>query len=242
MVKTAVIVAAGLGSRLKERTKLIPKGFLELNGKSLIQRSVDNLLEAGVEKILIGTGYLNEVYDEFASKYDNIVTIKSDRYKTTSSMYTMYNMRDSIDGEFFLLESDLLYEKDALKILNQEEKKDVILASGATLSDDEVFIETDGQGFLVGMSKRPEDLNNINGELVGISKISYEKYREMCDYFQSVMDEKPKIDYEYVMVATSKNGNPFYVKKEEDLAWCEIDDEAHLKRALEKVLPKIEGK
>ena len=44
MITTAVILAAGLGSRLKDRTKLKPKGFLEVEGISLIQRSVDNLL------------------------------------------------------------------------------------------------------------------------------------------------------------------------------------------------------
>ena len=76
MTKSAVILAAGLGSRLKERTKLQPKGFLEVEGISLIQRSVDNLLKSGIEKIYIGTGYLSEVYEEYALGYSQIFCIK----------------------------------------------------------------------------------------------------------------------------------------------------------------------
>ena len=63
MITSAVILAAGLGSRLKERTKLQPKGFLELENKSLIERSINKLISCGIENIYIGTGYLSEVYD-----------------------------------------------------------------------------------------------------------------------------------------------------------------------------------
>ena len=136
MINTAVILAAGLGSRLKNRTKDKPKGFLELEGKSLIERSVDNLLSVGISKIYIGTGYLSEVYDKFSDNYPQIETIKSYKYETTSSMYTLYNMSKVIKDDFLLLESDLLYEIDALNQLIDDETKDVILSSGKTSSND----------------------------------------------------------------------------------------------------------
>jgi 2-aminoethylphosphonate-pyruvate transaminase len=102
MIKTAVILAAGLGSRLKDRTKLKPKGFLEIEGISLIERSIDNILSCGIEKIYIGTGYLSEFYDELSKKYSQIETIKSDKYETTSSMYTLYNMNDNYKNRLIL--------------------------------------------------------------------------------------------------------------------------------------------
>ena len=105
MIQTAVILAAGLGSRLKEKTKLQPKGFLELENNSLIKRSIDNLLSCGIENIYIGTGYLSEVYEKFALDYSGITCIKSDQYKTTSSMYTLYNMKHKLKEDFLLLES-----------------------------------------------------------------------------------------------------------------------------------------
>ncbi len=235
MIKTAVILAGGLGSRLKEKTKLQPKGFLELEGKSLIQRSIDNLLACGVENIFIGTGYLSEVYDKFALDYPQMQCIKSDKFETTSSMYTLFNMRNDIKDDFLLLESDLLYEIDAIKHLINDDKNDIILASGKTNSNDEVYIEANNSN-LVAMSKNKEELGSIYAELVGISKISMDRYKMMCDAFES--QDNAKIDYEYIMVLTSQKID-FYVKKIENLIWCEIDDDNHLQRALRDVLPKI---
>ena len=91
MVKTAVILAAGLGSRLGDRTKEIPKGFVTVGGTSLINRSIEKLLSAGVERVILGTGYLSRFYEELARDNPRIETVKSDRYETTSSMYTLYN-------------------------------------------------------------------------------------------------------------------------------------------------------
>jgi 2-aminoethylphosphonate-pyruvate transaminase len=235
-VQTAVILAGGLGSRLKNKTKLKPKGFLELEDISLIQRSIDNLLSCGIKTIYIGTGYLSEVYENFAKNYKQIECIKSDKFETTSSMYTLYNMRNIIKNDFLLLESDLLYETKAITTLINETNKNIILASGETLSNDEVYIESSKTSELIAMSKNKNNLNSISGELVGISKVSISKYQDMCEAFLN--QDNQKIDYEYIMVQTSKK-EPFYIKKIDDLIWCEIDDSNHLKRAMEKILPKL---
>lgn len=240
-VNTAVILAAGLGSRLKDRTKSIPKGFLELEGVSLIRRSLDQLFAAGIEKVFIGTGYLSEFYQELAERDSRVECIKSDRYESTSSMYTLYNMREKIKTGFLLLESDLLYESRALRELQDDPDGDIILASGMTGSGDEVFIQTDSRSFLQKMSKKREDLQTADAELSGISKLSKERYDLMCRHFEAVMDEMPKVDYEYIFVRTAAD-KPFRVKRIDDLIWCEIDDESHLDRALTKILPRIKEK
>lgn len=237
MIRTAVILAAGLGSRLKEKTKQQPKGFLELDGISLIQRSIDNLLKSGIDTIYIGTGYLSEVYENFASGYPQIICIKSERYEATGSMFTLYNMKGEIKDDFLLLESDLLYEIDALTQLLSDTKEDIILASGKTNSNDEVYIDANKDLNLVNMSKQKDDLGFVYGELVGISKVSQHRYKLMCEAFNK--QDNLKMDYEYIMVKTSKL-EPFYVKKVENLIWCEIDDNSHLQRALVDILPKIE--
>ena len=56
MIKTAVILAAGMGSRIRERAGDRPKGFLLSDEKSIIEHSISKLIEAGVKKIFIGTG------------------------------------------------------------------------------------------------------------------------------------------------------------------------------------------
>lgn len=237
-IETAVFLAAGLGSRLNGLSKGKPKGFLEIDGVSLIQRSVDKLLEAGIKQLYFGTGFASEVYEEFGEKYDAIC-IKNQIYASTGSMYTLYNMQDRITKDFILLEADLLYDKSGLAYLLDDKHADVILASGKTNSGDEVFMELDAKSNLVNLSKDPSVLKSINCELVGISKVSVDTYDKMCVIAESLFSSRPKLDYEHVFVELSKS-QPMYVKKVEDYVWCEIDDESHYKRALEKILPNID--
>jgi 2-aminoethylphosphonate-pyruvate transaminase len=237
MIRTAVILAAGLGSRLKSRTQTMPKGFIEVGGKSLIERSVENLLEAGIEQIIIGTGHVAEYYAKYAANHPQISCCINERYSDTGSMYTLYNLRERVGNDFLLLESDLLYDKAGLEILLQNTHPDVILASGPTHSNDEVFIETNS-GFLVNMSKQAAELKSVAAELVGITKISYPTFERMCAYAEKEFAARPKLDYEYALVGVGKS-IPIHVEIVVDYAWCEIDDENHLRRAETLILPKI---
>jgi 2-aminoethylphosphonate-pyruvate transaminase len=239
-IKTAVILAAGLGSRLKDRTKEKPKAFLEIDGKTLIERSIENLLDHGVTKIIIGTGYLNHFFDDLKSQYPMIQTHRNDDFAKTGSMYTLYNLRHLIDADFLLLEGDLLYEKNALASITEGRQKDIILASGQTDSNDEVYIEADLHWNLVNMSKIPSELSTISGELVGISKISPATFKTMCDYANKRYAKGDyRIHYEDDFVGISNDTN-LHILKIDDLAWCEIDDENHLLRAVNEVYPRIQ--
>lgn len=238
MVETAVILAAGLGSRLKDRTNSKPKGFLVLDKQPIIEESVLKLRACGVKKIFIGTGYLSEVYEEFAERYPDIVCIKNPDFATTGSMYTLYNMKDSIHDDFLLLESDLIYDKSGISTLLKDERKDLILGSGQTNSGDEVYIEVNEKSNLAKMSKKMNELKSIYAELVGISKISVSTFHKMCTFAKDTFEKNPKLDYEYTMVGISNNTD-FFVKKIDDFAWCEIDDEDHLKRAANIIYPRI---
>ena len=240
MIKTAVIVAAGLGSRLKGRTEMQPKGFLEVGGIPLIIRSIGQLREQGIEKIIIGTGYHSEFYEQLARESSDIVCVKSPVYRETSSFYTLYNLRSKVDDDFLLLESDLIYEPRALKELIEDKRDNLVLASGATASEDEVFIEAGPDGHILEMSKKRDALNKVSGELVGISKISREQFLKLCLLAEKDEMLLKKGDYESAIVSLSAT-SPFYMKKVEDLVWAEIDCEAHLERVIEKILPRIEG-
>jgi 2-aminoethylphosphonate-pyruvate transaminase len=236
-IETAVFLAAGLGSRLKGLNNDKPKGFLEIGGKSLIERSVEKLLEAGITKFFFGTGHLDHVYLDFTKAY-NAECIKNEKFADTGSMYTLYNMRNYIKEDFILLEADLYYDKFGLTELITDLHPDAILASDETNSGDEVYIEMDDLDCLVNMSKNPSVLKSIDAELVGISKVSYETYRKMCEKAEKLFPQNPKLDYEYVFVELSKK-EPMFVKKIEDYIWCEIDDEKQYKRAVEEIYPLI---
>ena len=238
MIRQAVIVAGGLGSRFGDRTKLMPKGFIEIEGISMVERSVKKLIEAGIEEIIIGTGHCSEYYDELAKKYHVIRTVRNDNYENTSSMGTLEVCVPYIKGDFILLESDLIYDAVGLKVLQNDNRANVILASGKSNSHDEVYLAADENHILNEVSKNKEIIPNPAGELVGITKISKSCLEKMMEYYKSSPD-LIKLDYESALKYVSVNCEPVYVKKIEYYTWTEIDDESMLNRALTEIYPRI---
>ena len=238
MVNTAVILAAGISARLNDSTAEKPKGFLEIDGKSLIERSLTCLHNHAIENIIIGTGYQSDHYDRLAGRYSGVRTYKCDHYRTTSSFFTLFNMKHLIKDDFLLLESDLIYEKRAISHLLASPDPDIILASGLTHSQDEVFIETAPGQILHRMSKNITDLKSVYGELVGISKISVMAFQRVCKLLEADASLLRSIEYEYALTMLSKT-HPIKIDKIEDLVWAEIDTQEHLERVRTLIYPKL---
>lgn len=238
MIRQAVIVAGGLGSRFGDRTKLMPKGFIEIDGIPMVERSVKKLIEAGIEEIIIGTGHCSEYYDVLAKKYHVIKTVRNDNYANTSSMGTLEVCVPYIKGDFILLESDLIYDAVGLKVLQNDKRANVILASGKSNSHDEVYLAADENYILNEVSKNKDIIPEPAGELVGITKISKSCLEKMMTYYKSSPD-LIKLDYESTLKYVSVNCEPVYVRKIEYYAWTEIDDESMLDRALNEIYPRI---
>lgn len=239
MIQQALIMAGGLGSRLKARTSAMPKGFIEIDGLAIVERSVRKLIAAGIEEIIIGTGHCREWYERLAEKYPLITLVHNPRYADTGSMGTLAYCTPLVKGEALILESDLLYDDIGLFVLVNESRSDVILASGPTDSGDEVWLQTDAGCILQGHSKLKEKLGSPCGELVGITRLSKATLDHMTAYCEAEAQTQPTMEYETAMTYVSGKGNPIAVRTIEHYYWCEIDNEEHLSRAIEKVWPRI---
>lgn len=245
-IKTAVILAAGMGSRLQDITKNeVPKGLIKVNGKTLVERSIEKLRSLGIEKIYIVTGHLSEAYDELAKKNKYIKTIKNRKYKATGSMTSLSILEHELKEDFLLLESDLIYEVYGLIKLINFEQDDCVLLSGKTNSGDECYVEIRDDN-LYKISKHKEEIENVYGELVGISKVSIELYKEMLKQYKNFNIETmeydqriKKYDYENAIFDAAKNRKIGYLKIE-NLIWGEIDDKNHLNRIEKIILPRLE--
>jgi Predicted sugar nucleotidyltransferases len=222
-IKDAVILAAGLGTRFGTFTDKMPKGFIPIAGKAMVIRSIEALIRCGIEHIYIGTGYKQEMYEDLKKIYTEVECCYSPRYAETNSMYTLYNMRDILYGkDFLLLESDIVYEDKALTSLVDDEHESTMLITPVIKFQDQYYVEYDKNHYLTNCSTNKNEIN-YDGELVGIHKISKEFYRMMCSNYSRILEEKPKLGYEYQILSISKL-LPVYVLKLETLKWYEIDD------------------
>lgn len=234
-IKTAVIMAAGLGTRFGQMTEKTPKGFIQFKGEPMVVHSIKTLLSCGINNIIIGTGYKKEVYELLKTEYPQIQCVYSPRYAETNSMYTLYNCREAIGNEdFILLESDLVFEKKAIISLQECIYESAMLITPVTKFQDQYYVEMDENCVLTNCST-DKGVINPNGELVGIHKLSNIFFKRMCAEYAKIVDVKPKLGYEYQLLYMSQHVTPMNVLKVNNLQWYEIDDIEDLKFAEENI-------
>lgn len=241
-VETAVILAAGMGLRLEDLGRRIPKGFLQIGEQPIVEESILRLRAAGVRRVIVITGHLAGHYEGLVQRYPGLVeTTHNPRFAETGSLESLCCIGSTVPGNYLLLESDLIYEQRALTECRDCPHDNVILISGRTQSGDEVYVTSRG-GLLTGMSKRREDLADpVIGELVGISKISPALHAELL---RVAANRRPpggwsRCHYETDGLVAAAPSIPIHVHLVEDLIWSEIDDSSHLARARSRVYPAI---
>ena len=116
-VTTALLLAAGIGSRLYPLTQNEPKCLTIVNAVSILERLISNLNQHGFKRLVVVTGYLeNRIRDFLGNKVGNIAIdyIFSPLYETTNNIYSLWMAREVINEPFLLLESDLVFDESLL--------------------------------------------------------------------------------------------------------------------------------
>lgn len=240
-IHTAVIMAAGMGTRLGDVGQAVPKGFLRLGERPIIEESIERLGQCGIDHILIVTGHLSDYYERLRDVHGaRIVTVHNPLYAESGSMYSLYCVQELVEGDFLLLESDLIYERRALEAVLSFPKDNVVLLSDRTDAGDEVYVGVSGET-IVSMSKKKTELRGeMAGEMVGISKISRPLFQVMLEKAAGMFRKSLKIDYETDALVAATEDHPVYYTVVPGLLWSEIDDERHLLRAKQKIYPALE--
>ncbi len=240
-IRTAIILAAGMGVRLQDRGKLTPKGCLCLGEESIVEESVRRLLVVGIERIVIVTGHLAEQYEPLRDRYRQVVQlVHNPHFADSGSMYSLYCARHCVDEAFLLLESDIVYEPRALTACLESSSDNAVLLSDFSNTSDECFVET-RNGRLVAISKNRESLGSeVPGEMVGICKISRSLFSMMLDTAEQQFRTTRHLDYETHWLVSAARDVPISCPLVEDLVWCEIDDETHLTHARNAIHPVVQ--
>lgn len=109
----AIILAAGMGTRLRPLTKHIPKSLLKVGEEPIIERQIKFLQEKGILEIIIVTGYLKEKFEYLKEKY-NVTLIHNDKYDVYNNVYSMYLVKDYLK-DTIVTEADVFMTNNFFK-------------------------------------------------------------------------------------------------------------------------------
>ncbi|MBI2552382.1 phosphocholine cytidylyltransferase family protein [Candidatus Uhrbacteria bacterium] len=241
----AVILAAGMGLRLRPRTQKLPKGLLEVDGKTLLERSFLALKQAGMSEVVIAAGYLHEmIQTRFGDNFQGMPLryILNAEYAVTGSMYSFSKTKEAVkNSAVLLLESDLLYDQQLIDIALRSPHRNVMLVSPLSGSGDEVYVCADKRNQLRALGKQLSDdqKRQACGEMVGISRFSANFLEHL---FKTAEDDYARGErlyhYEECVMRATTEDLPVYTLPTA-FPWIEIDREEDLKRAREVIYPRL---
>ena len=236
--RLAVVLAAGRGVRLGDLGREIPKGFISLDGRTLIERSLAALRDAGIERVRLVTGHLAAHYEALAARLGDWITLAHNPDFACTGSLASLACAGPIDEPCLLVESDLLFDSRAPRLLVDAAAPDLLLASGPTGSGDEVYVAA-RDGAVTDLGKRRDTLDGpCVGELVGLTRLSPTFHALVLDEARRLMAETRTVEYEAALVAAGRRRRlPVLVV--DDLVWTEIDDVHHLARATRDILPRL---
>lgn len=237
----AIILAAGMASRLRPLTLTTPKSLLKVGERSLLQRSMDALIANGVTEFCIVTGYLHDMIEDFVKEQyaDSIqVTfIYNKVYETTNNIYSLWLARPFAEGqEVLLLDSDLLYDPQIVTRVLATDAPNVLTLIRHELGEEEMKVVTDAQGSIKEISKtcNPAD---AAGESLGIEKMGKEYTKALYSELESMMHDEhlENVFYERAFERLIPQGHTYQVLDVTELFSCELDTIEDFENAKAKI-------
>ena len=119
-IQKAIIMAAGLGNRMKPVTLDTPKPLIKVNGKRMIDSIIDALHENRITEIYVVVGYKKEQFYEWAKDKAGITIIENNLYDICNNISSLYAAREYICNSIILDGDQIIYNK---AILNSEISK-----------------------------------------------------------------------------------------------------------------------
>jgi len=232
----AVILAAGLGSRLGKKAKGRPKALQEVGGRSLIEHQLEALSAEGIGPVVVVVGHgEDQIRDVLGESVEYVVNHRPDE---TNSLYSLWLAREWLDGDVLILNSDLLFHPDALKRLLRER--------GCALAFDSVSHGGAEQTKIGLVGSRVTDLGKdlpatgARGENLGMIKLDAEGTRAMLARSEAIIEaggEKTWVTEAVRSILADVHMTGVNVA---GLPWVEIDFPYDLDTARRKVWPAIE--
>jgi choline kinase len=229
-ISTALILAAGLGSRLGPLTLNSPKAMLNYNEKEIILYQLDTLKELGINNIIVVVGYHSHVLIEFINKkYKNIKFVLNNMYASTNSAYSLNCGISEIKSESYIhINCDILFSKKLLSSLINSSFKNIICArNDLVLGDGMENIVVDEKNRIIDMSIKKKNNSEFKG--YGLAKISQRALNENIVLYNKMEKKLRNKENYYGLIRNNLEKNDYFIIKSDKKNLAEINTEHDLK-------------
>ena len=229
-ITTAVIVAAGLSTRLYPHTKNLPKCMLHVAGEPMLARSVRCLKQHGIENIFVVVGYHRQRIEETLG--DTVRYIHNPFYAHCNNMGSFWCARPWVDGlPMLYLHGDLVYDPKLLAAVLAAPPSEVeLLVDFGPVDQEAMKVRVENDRFVSSSKDIPID--EAIGEWTGIARFSGQGSHLVFEKLDELLGAQELQSYDTLaFTGLAKDEVAFGLTATNNQAWVEIDDADDLDRA-----------
>lgn len=225
----AIILAAGVGSRIKPLTDNCPKSLLKVGGNTILEMMIAHIQDCEINEVIFVLGYLQEqIKDYVKTKFPDLNAhfVTNDKYAVTNTGYSLMLTKDFVgDSAFIKFDADVVFDKEILKkLIECEYESCLCIDKDINLDVEGIKVITDDQNRILEANKTCTP-NDAVGESIGIEKISSKTAKLLFAELKIMMADKKNHQeyYEGAYERLIKRDVHFHALDISGLRWTEID-------------------
>lgn len=182
-VKRAIIMAAGMGNRMRPVTLTTPKPMIRVNGVRMIDSVIRALHQNGIYEIYVVVGYLKEQFAVLEQEYSGLMLIENPYYDTCNNISSLYVARDHLSDVIILDGDQIIYNPEILSPEFARSGYNGIWTDGHT----EEWLMTVEKGIVTACSRTGGEKG---WQLYSISRWSEEDGKKLARHLEIQFEEK----------------------------------------------------
>tara|TARA_B110000027_G_scaffold31786_1_gene35210 strand:- start:1068 stop:1763 length:696 start_codon:yes stop_codon:yes gene_type:complete len=228
----AIILAAGLGSRLGRLTRNNHKSLIKIGKKTILQRLIDQYESIGITNINIICGHQKK---KIIGKFPNYKTFFYPHYKKTNNLHTLYYFKELLNDDCIISFADIILEKGILKNLVKSKNKITLSVDTTKVREGTMKIDIDKKKLLY-LGNNPKI---ISGNYIGVMKIKKIACKTLIKSMKRLINKSNNLYFtESINDIIKKKLYPVNYQDVKKRYWTEIDDIADLLSARDKLKKK----
>jgi len=225
----AIILAAGMGTRIRPLTDNCPKSLLNINGKPILEMMLSHIQHCGITEVIFVLGYLQEQIRHYVNtnfpELDSTYVVNNDFITTNTGYSLMLALQVSKTEAFVKFDADVVFDREILeRLIDSEHENCLCIDTKIQLDAEEIKVTLDDSNYVIKVNKSVPPVDAI-GESIGIEKINgHTAEILLADLQENMLDaENHQEYYEAAYERLIAKAVQIFALDITGLRWTEID-------------------